>query len=257
MEIISGKKLRPRRCLLYGEHGLGKSTWAASAPKPIFLQCEDGLDDIGADRSPLLQSVAAVKEALTWVLDNEHDYKTLVIDTLDWLERILENQVVSDNGGVALNMIGGGFGKGRSQVMAHWEIVLELIKLIHLRRQMNIVLLAHAKIEKKEPPDADSYGSYEPALHEKISGVWQEWCDEVFFLCAKKHIAKKEEGFGRERGVAHTTGDRVIKTGESPAHASKNRLDDLPAEIPAPRENGFSHYTQYWPTQANPLAKGA
>ena len=32
--------------MLYGTHGIGKSSWAAQAPGVLFLNVEDGLNDI-------------------------------------------------------------------------------------------------------------------------------------------------------------------------------------------------------------------
>ena len=32
--------------MLYGTHGIGKSTWGAMAPDPIFIQTEDGLAEV-------------------------------------------------------------------------------------------------------------------------------------------------------------------------------------------------------------------
>ncbi len=40
---------------LYAVHGIGKTTFAACAPKPIFLQTEDGLGAIEADTFGILR----------------------------------------------------------------------------------------------------------------------------------------------------------------------------------------------------------
>ena len=44
--IMTGKAQQPPRLMIYGSEGVGKSTFAASAPKPIFVQTEDGLSEI-------------------------------------------------------------------------------------------------------------------------------------------------------------------------------------------------------------------
>ena len=98
VQIIQGKQGRPRRVMLYGTHGIGKSTWAAEAPSPIFLQCEEGLDDIGVDRTPLLSTFGDVSSALSWLASNEHEYRTIVIDTLDWLERLVHDECCQKHG---------------------------------------------------------------------------------------------------------------------------------------------------------------
>jgi hypothetical protein len=37
-QIQSGRKPAPRRALLYGTHGIGKSTFGARSERPIFIQ---------------------------------------------------------------------------------------------------------------------------------------------------------------------------------------------------------------------------
>ena len=48
MEILKTKKNSPPRILLHGDHKTGKSSLAAAAPNPLFIQTEDGLDSIDA-----------------------------------------------------------------------------------------------------------------------------------------------------------------------------------------------------------------
>ncbi|MFH1602692.1 MAG: AAA family ATPase, partial [Pseudomonadota bacterium] len=85
---ISKPKPGGRRVIIYGIGGIGKSTWAAAAPSPIFLATEDGLGDVqpAPDMFPVVRTYAEMKHHLTWLAREEHPYKTAVIDSLDWLE---------------------------------------------------------------------------------------------------------------------------------------------------------------------------
>ncbi len=51
--VKRGFEPAPRRILCFGTNGIGKSTWAANAPAPIFIQTEDVLGNIDEDRFPL------------------------------------------------------------------------------------------------------------------------------------------------------------------------------------------------------------
>lgn len=51
--IQSGRKFAPRRVLLYGTHGVGKSSFGARAERPIFIPTEDGLNEIDCEKFPL------------------------------------------------------------------------------------------------------------------------------------------------------------------------------------------------------------
>lgn len=51
--ISSTRKQYPPRIMVYGTHGLGKTTFAANMPSPIFIPCEDGLSSIEVPAFPM------------------------------------------------------------------------------------------------------------------------------------------------------------------------------------------------------------
>ena len=94
MKITRGKTVVPRRVMLYGTHGIGKSSWAAQAPDVLFLNLEDGLNDIDCAKTEHLRTYADVKGALSWLFANpDHGFKWVAIDTLDWLESLIHADV--------------------------------------------------------------------------------------------------------------------------------------------------------------------
>ena len=88
-QVHSGRRHRPPRMLIYGTEGIGKSTLAAEAPNPIFVPTEDGLDQIECDSFPLAQSFDDVLAYLKTLAAEDHEYQTVVIDSADWLERLI------------------------------------------------------------------------------------------------------------------------------------------------------------------------
>jgi hypothetical protein len=91
--IQRGKQPMPPRLMVYGTEGIGKSTLAANAPKPVFVQTEDGLNEIACEKFPLSASVDDVLAALAELGAEQHDYQTVVVDSLDWLERLIWDAV--------------------------------------------------------------------------------------------------------------------------------------------------------------------
>lgn len=243
--IVSGKRARPRRVLLYGTHGIGKSSWAASSPKPIVLATEDGLDDVGCDRTPLLTKTADVAR---WLIDlagpEEHGYQTVVIDSLDWLEKLIWQATCEDDGKKDLESFG--FGKGYVKAVNRWEKLLAMLDGCRARG-MNVVLLAHAKIERFSPPDADAYDRWQPDLHKLAAPLLQEWADEVFFATYRVNTIQREEKFGQQRTRAIGSGERIVYTSEAPTHAAKRRIS-LPDTMPL----DWSEYQKHWPTGVAP-----
>ena len=97
-QIRSGLRHSPPRFLIYGTEGIGKSTTAAQAPKPIFIPTEDGLDQIDCNSFPLARTFDEVMSAVSALYSEQHDYQSVVIDSLDWLERLIWDDVCREYG---------------------------------------------------------------------------------------------------------------------------------------------------------------
>ncbi len=244
MKINTGKKQRPRRTLLYGVHGVGKSQWAASAPDVVFLNLEDGLDDIDCASTDLLTRFDRVKETLNELSAEKHDFKNLAVDSVDWMEKLIHNEVADEAGKNHIADIG--YGAGYKTAMAKWDKFLFGLDWLRKELGMGIILLAHSDVKRFESPEQESYDRYKPALHPLAAAALQEWCDEVLFASYRVFTKKEDQGFNKERNIAVGDGERYIRTQETPAVLAKNRLD-LPAELPMPKENGFAVYSQYFP----------
>jgi hypothetical protein len=237
MQILKGKQKRARRVLIYGGNGIGKSTFACRFPKVIVMNFEDGISNIDVDHTPRIESSSAAKDYL-FELSTSEDYETIVIDTLDWLERIFMDEVASKFGKATYGDIG--FGKGHVVIEKQWIEILRLITMCW-NNGKNIVFTAHAQVTKFKNPEGDSYDFWEPAVDGKCSGLIAEWCDDVLFATQKVLTVQKDEGFNQKRTVAMSDGSgRVLKTTEAPSHVAKNRLG-LPAEIPL----SYFEYAKY------------
>jgi hypothetical protein len=215
--------------MLYGTHGIGKSTFAACAPKPVFIQTEDGLGEIECDKFPLTTTFDQAVQALSELYSEKHSYRTVVIDSLDWLERLIWNEVCRKRNVESIEDIG--YAKGYVFALTQWREFLEGLSALRSDKGMMIVLIAHARIERFANPETDSYDRYVPRLHRLASQVLQEWCDEVLFATFKVYTKQTDEGFDRKRTQGIGTGERIIRTVERPAHMAKNRLS-LPEEMP-------------------------
>lgn len=228
-QIQRGRADAPRRVLVYGTHGIGKSTFGSMADKPIFIQAEDGLGGIECERFPLATTYGDVINALAALYSEPHEYRSVVVDSLDWLERLIWLKVCQDRGVESLEDIP--YGKGYIYPLTYWREVLAGLDALRNERGMTIVLIAHAQIEKFANPETDSYDRYSPRLHKHSSPLIQEWCDEVLFATYSIHTKSTDEGFGRKRVQGIGTGERIIHTTERPAHVAKNRLG-LPELLP-------------------------
>ena len=106
LNSITRNTPKTERVIIYGESGLGKTTFATSAPNPIVIQTEDGLGQIDVSCFPLAESYIDVMKALDALVNESHDFKTVVIDSLDWLETLIWKQVCTDNKVSSIEKIG-------------------------------------------------------------------------------------------------------------------------------------------------------
>jgi len=248
MKITRGKKIVPRRVLLYGTHGIGKSSWAAQASDVLFLNLEDGLNDIDVAKSEHLIRLEQVMEALTFLATQKHDFKWVAIDSVDWLEALIHHEVAREAGKPTIGDIG--YGNGYKSAMAYWDRILAMLDWLRTEseRKPGVILLAHTAVKKYTDPMTDSYDRYQPALHETAAATLQEWCDEVLFASYRVHTRKQDEGFGKERTIAGGSGERLIRCTETPGALAKNRLT-----MPETIDFSWSAYAQYF-TQPVPAA---
>lgn len=207
------------------------STFGASAPNAIFVQTEDGLGEINCRKFPLANSISEVIAELTALRDEPHDFQTVVIDSADWLERLIFDEVCREFGVRSIEKADGGYGKGYTHALTHWRKVINLLQELRDKRGMMIILVAHAKVERFEDPENAAYDRYTPRLHKHAASLIAEWVDAVLFANKKFRVAKD----GNDRAVATPIGadggERIIRTVGSPACIAKNRFG-LPSEIP-------------------------
>jgi hypothetical protein len=227
--VVKGKIERPDRVLLYGVEGIGKSSWAAKAAAPIFLCPEDGTNRLDVARFPAeeTQTYSGVMGALHALAEEQHDYKTVVIDTLDWLEQLVWQFICNRDKKSSIEDYG--FGKG--YVAALNELRVLVSRLERLRaRGMDTILLAHAQIRTFKNPEGDDFDRYELKLHAKAGGFLKEWADNVLFAHYEQFVDTKEKA-GKVKAVGISTGARVVNTVRTAAWDAKNR-DGLPAQLP-------------------------
>jgi hypothetical protein len=233
--IEHGRASRPPRLLLYGVEGIGKSSFAANAPRPIFIQTEDGLDEIDCDKFPLSTSFADVMKALQALSAEAHDFQTVCIDSLDWLERLIWDLVCQDFGVKSIEKADGGYARGYMHALTYWRELVTVLTELRNRRNMAVILIAHSKVERVEDPLTPSYDRYSPRLHKHAGALLGEWVDAILFAHWKYRTKSEDAGFGRERSIAVAIGangeDRVLRTVGSPAWVAKNRFGLAP-EIP-------------------------
>lgn len=235
---------KPPRILIYGPQKIGKSSFGALADRPVFIQTEDGLDAINVDAFPLSRSFKEVMDNLQSLATTEHDFKTVVIDSLDWMEPLVHEQVCKEHNVKNIEEVLKGYGKGYVQALNVFREYLDILNYLRDEKGMTVIQIAHSQIKKFENPETDVYDRFEIKLHKAASALVMEHSDIILFANYFVGVKKEEKSMskeGRKRAVG--TGERILYTEERPAFMAGNRYS-LPAEIP------FDKNGEYWATIA-------
>ena len=263
MKIAKGKKASPAKVVIYGHEGVGKSTLASKFPSPLFLDIEGSTSrmDVARIDEPCdsLEAFNAILRDLTasW----PEDYRTLVIDTGDWLDQLVCNKVFGMN-----TQPGQVNDFGRSYVILEntWARILDQLTLLQARHDVNVVITAHASLRTVTNPETvGSYDHWEMKCSKKGAAKLKEWSDFLFFLNFKVTVQKdgmRDKAQGGQRCVitSHTAwadaksreslpneimltpngaGERLLLAGifaSSPAEGNQARPEPAPGPAPEP-----------------------
>lgn len=228
-EITSGAQGGAMKVVVYGPEGIGKSSFAAQFPDPLFIDTEGSTRRMNVRRMPKPTSWEMIKgevqEAASLRL-----CKTIVIDTIDWAEQLCISSICAAHGKSGIEDFG--YGKGYVYECEGFAKFLNLLQDV-VDSGINVVLTAHAKIVKFEQPDEmGSYDRWEMKLGQKtgslISPKVKEWADMVLFANYKTYaVAVDKDG----KKFKAQGGERVMYTSHHPCWDAKNR-DGLAPELP-------------------------
>jgi hypothetical protein len=256
--VRRGRIPSPLRALIYGVEGVGKSTLAAASPNPIFFDIEGGSDHLDAVRyvwrengnGHIPRSMADVYDAIQDLGRSDHDYKTLVIDTIDALEPLVWDSVCKAYSGKkgALNKNGKkiatieefGWGKGFNVAVDEWRRFCSMLDRLRAHRDMAIILLGHCHVRTYKNPIDDDYDRFYLRLHDKGAGMVKEWADVVGF-CSFEEVADRLDGEHRARGVS--TGRRLIHLTRTAAWDAKSRIA-LPDQVEIDLEHPWQPFAE-------------
>lgn len=252
---LSGlKKVTARsapRCIIYGPPGCGKTSFAAEAPNPVFLMTEEGvpgdleLNALGPNETDnVFRDFESLMMALVTLRDEEHEFETIVIDTVDGMEPLIWRYVCEENKWKTIESPG--YGRGYVEAVYKWREFIELCDEIRNRRSINIVWLAHSKTQNFEDPMHGPYSRFIMNIHAKAADALEYDSDIVGFLNIGTEVQESDKGFNQKSRTAQSEGVRFIFLDRRPAFNAKNRYE-MPARIRYQRGQGWSKLAAHLP----------
>lgn len=226
LNISSGRIAKPQKVVVYGPEGIGKSTFAAQFPDPVFIDTEGSTYHMDVKRTNKPQSWQELMEQVQQISKSPGICKTLVLDTADWAEMICTESVCSKYQKKGIEDFG--YGKGYVFLQEEFGRLLNALTEV-INAGMNVVLTAHAKMRKFEQPDEmGAYDRWEMKLSKQVAPMVKEWADMVLFANYKTYAVAVDD-----KGKKHKAqgGKRVMYTSHHPCWDAKNR-HGLPDELP-------------------------
>jgi hypothetical protein len=239
---IQDRKSEPPRIIIYGPEGIGKSSFGASCPSPIFLPTEKGLKEIDVKRWPLITTFEMLLNYIDVLIQDKHKFKSGIIDTLNGVQKLIFKEV-SAKAGRGIEDIG--YQAGYQMALPYWDILLDKLDELQMIKGMIIICLAHSKVKTYNAPELEPFDRYMLDMHKDGAARVQRWADAVLFVNYKNYISKIKVGMGQEITKSSGIGERSMFTEERPAYIAKNRYD-FPHELPFPKGDGWNQLKPYF-----------
>lgn len=226
MNIVKGKIRSAVRMALYGPEGVGKSTFATWLPNPLFIDVEEGTKELDCDRV-MVEDWREAEATMKELGRNAQGYQSVVIDTADWLERLIIEHLCRMKGVDSVEDLGGGFGKGYVFVADNFARFIKLCDVL-VANGVNVCFLAHSKVQKVSPPDQiDGYDRYELKLGKHTAPLLKEWTELLLFATFRTQLLKGKDSKMKAQGGT----ERILYAERCAAWDAKNRFG-LPPEMP-------------------------
>lgn len=225
---------RPPCVLIYGQPGIGKTTLASEFPDPIFLQVEVGTPK-GKKLASFghLDTLDKVYEAIAALDNDDHEFRTLVLDSVTALEEAIWAYLCAKNKWATLETPG--YGRGYKEALTEFRKVLTKIKDLGHRRGMAVVLIAHAKIAEFPDPIAGAYSRLQPDIHKECAQELESEMDAILALKTDVDIVEAQG-----KGDIATGGDQVYAYCRGrPNILAKNRFR-MPPKLKINEGSGFT-----------------
>jgi hypothetical protein len=218
MEILRGRNLeKPYRLLIYGCAGVGKSTLANTATKPIFLDVEDGISQLDADKTNQIKSIKDLTDSITWLINNTGEYSTVIIDTIDAFDAVIANELCTKNSKESLSDFS--YGQGYDLLNQKWRKIITGLDML-VAKGYNVILLAHHQIKRYEDPTSEGWDKILLRMHTKPAATLMGWVDSMWYYDFERMFSNAKSG---EKKKVLATGSRILHTRNKASFDAKCR----------------------------------
>ena len=192
--------------------------------------------ELDVDRC-LPETFSDLVQYLTMFLEEEHSYKTAVIDTIDHAEKLALTAACNEFGVNAPSEVK--YGKVWDSANAKMRKMILGLDTLN-KKGINVIILAHSEIVTYNSPMGESYDRFVISCRDKTSKLLKEVPKMIGYMHKKVLTAENKEASGFQKKYKATMmRDSVLSFAPNAAYNSKNRFG-LEEDITIPRENGWA-----------------
>lgn len=226
--VTKGKTTGAQIHTIAGNNGVGKTSFAASFPRPLIIDLEKGSEHLDVARIPAAKvpDINALRAILKELKDTDHKYLTLAIDSVEALENLIFDIVCAEGKVDSIEKYEGGYGKGYTRSREIMRQIMDDLRSLQ-EKGITVILIAHTQVKQHtDPATNQTYDRVIMRCNDKMGALIRDLSDNVFYASFKVFTAKDN---GKIR--AFGDGQRVMYTQWRPGFDAKNRLE-LPLELP-------------------------
>jgi len=225
--MVNFKEAKPKftpvmpKIIIYGRNGIGKSRFAMFAPNPIFLDLDKNLaqykvvtNESEGIHCPL-ETFQQVLDFLSLLINEPHDFKTVVIDSISSLDVLIENQIKKERNVASLTDLQ--YGKGYEYAKVLWHQIRDKLQFLWEKRKMMIILTGHDQIRERKHPVHGNYNWNALSLNDKCADIFRHWASTIFYVTDQLKFKDEVGGFGKinkkisdARKVLYTSGESLF-----------------------------------------------
>lgn len=240
LNITSGKKENPLKIIVYGVESVGKTTFAANAPDALIIDLEQGSTNIDANRIEGINDYDELIGTLREIYKEGVEYKTIVVDSVEMVEKFCQQKIVKDADVDSIEKVGGGYGKGYT---ASAELFFKVLNALNAlwKKGYHIIVIGHAEIKTYINPEGTDYDRFKLRLDKRNEPVIKEWAEANLFMNFETFVDKGQDGFDKDKGKGRSLGRRCVYTVRQAAYDAKNRYG-LPDKIVISKDEPFNSF---------------
>lgn len=265
LKKTTNQQTEPPIIVLFGVGKIGKTSLASEFPDPFYVSTagERPPSDVVMATPGVVETYAEMLDTIQYLLSEPHDFKTLIIDSVDGFEPLLQRETARRIGADSIDSNDKGspasYGRGYAEADTEWTEYLAGLE--ELKRQgIGVVQIAHPDIVRFDSPTSDPYSRYSLKLHKRANALIREKADIVAFVNYRVTLKTADAGFNKKVTHGESGGDRVIHLEERAGFIAGNRYN-MPPSVPYKKGQGYTDLSKYFPAptgiENEPVAEAA